>query len=220
MSEDDGQRPSRSHGVGSALALVCGVGVLIVLTIAIYRSVPPPAPDVGEIATVLRVPIEIPDFSLQKAGGEDFDLASLRGHWSFVFFGYTYCPAVCPMTLLVLHRMHEILEKTPDVLSDAQFVFVSVDPERDRDRVSNYAAYFDPSFVGVTGEQADLARLTKALGVYYKKEEGASGDEYEVDHTQALLLIDPQARLYATFGSPHDPKALAEAFRRIRKARR
>jgi len=100
---------------------------------------------------------------------------------------------------------------------DVQFVFVSVDPERDTPAVvARYLAHFDPALVGATGERAEMERLTAGLGVGQVRNPGA-GDEYTVDHSTAFVLIDPDARLAAYFSAPHDRDALAADLSRLPK---
>ena len=108
-------------------------------------------------------------------------------------------------------------ENGPD---SGQFVFVSVDPERDSvDRLRNFVPYFHTDFIGATGSDDQLEILTEALGIHHHKVEGGSERDYLVDHTTSVLLIDPDRRLHAIFPIPHDPGAIAEAFRRIREHR-
>jgi len=182
-----------------------------------YRAMPPKPPDLGDVAMVLPVPMDIPDFALSSQDGNPFGKQRLVGRWSFVFFGYTYCPTVCPATLSVLHQVRRLLGNDPQLVGDMQVVFISVDPERDTlERLATYVSYFDPTFIGVTGTSSELERLTKALGVYYKKAAQISPEEYEIEHTQSVMLFDPQGRLEAIFGNPTDPKAIAKAFRNLR----
>jgi protein SCO1/2 len=167
-------------------------------------------------ATVLPAPKPLPPFSLVDQDHRPFGLERLKGKWSFLFFGYTHCPDVCPMTLATMRTAHEHLAATPSVLENAQFVFVSVDPERDTpEQLKSYVSYFNKDFLGVTGDEAQLQDLTHQLGILYVRAGGSEGD-YAVDHTTAILLIDPEARLSAIFSAPHDAEKIASAFLKIR----
>jgi protein SCO1/2 len=189
----------------------------------LVAAAPPAAPVVGEAAEVLRVARPLPDFALRDQHGRPFDRARLTGHWSFVFFGYTFCPDVCPNTLGTLARVHALLDDA-GTGADVQFVFVSVDPQRDTpERLAAYLPYFDDSFLGATGDAGEIERLTGTLGVVHRRGEdagaraGAAADgDYLVDHTAAVLLVDPQARLVARIDHPEDPEAMAAAFGRLR----
>lgn len=189
--------------------------------IALVRAVPPPALDVGDTATVLRVPLPVDDFTLTDHEGNDFDQSRLEDHWSFLFFGYTSCPAVCPMTLGNLSDVKKLVDGDPDAAGvKVQFVFVSVDPERDStERLKTFVPYFNPEFIGATGTPEQLETLTESLGIYHHQEPGGSERDYLVDHTTSVILIDPERRLHAIFPAPHDPGAVAEAFRLIRRHR-
>jgi protein SCO1/2 len=198
---------------GSAL-LVLALGAWFV--IALLRAAPPPPFDPGPAATVLRVPKALPAFALSDHGGRPFDRTRLQGHWSFLFFGYTFCPDVCPNTLSVLREVHERLGGRD--LAGVQFVFVSVDPERDSlERLARFVPYFHPDFIGVAGDEGALEPLVKALGIHYARRQGEAQEGYLVDHTVAVMLIDPEARLQAVFSTPHEPDAVADAFRKIRQ---
>jgi protein SCO1/2 len=188
--------------------------------IALSRAAPPPAFDAGPAASVLSVPRLLPSFALTDHEGQPFDESRLEGHWSFLYFGYTFCPDVCPITLVNLRDVRELLEARggAHALDGVQFVFVSVDPERDTpERLAEFVPYFHADFIGVTGAANELERLTAALGIHHAKAEGGSERDYLVDHSTAVMLIDPQRRLHAVFSRPHDPDAIAAAFLKIRR---
>ena len=162
------------------------------------------APPAALSATVLPAPADLPEFALVDGDGARFDRDALRGRWSLMFFGFTHCPDVCPLTLQVLASARQRLAEDgfaplPDI------VFVSVDPERDTvDSVREYAAYFGPATIGVTGDLAELRRLTDGLGIYFQKNAAEEDGSYGVDHSAAVLLVDPGANFRALFGAPHE----------------
>ncbi|MDH3547120.1 MAG: SCO family protein [Gammaproteobacteria bacterium] len=168
--------------------------------LAYQLIVPPPAP---RTATVLPAPSELPDFSLVDQHGESLGRDAFSGHWSLVFFGFTHCPDVCPLTL-------QVLASARQRLSDAGYaplphiVFVSVDPERDTPEViGRYVDKFGDDTIGITGELEELRKLTSGLGIYFQK--SIAGDaSYSVDHTAAVLVINPRAQFHALFGAPHE----------------
>ncbi len=168
-------------------------------------------------ATVLPGPKSLVPFRLTDQNGEAFSERSLEGRWSFLFFGYTYCPDICPTTLATLSLMEKKLQSS-GVAAPHQVVFVSIDPDRDTPaRLAEYVPYFNPSFVGVTGPEEELAGLTRQLGILYARAESQdiSTDNYLMDHSAAILLIDPEGRFHAVFSAPHDPLKMAEDFARI-----
>ncbi len=153
--------------------------------------------------TALPEPRALPDFALVDQAGRAFGRARLEGRWSLLFTGFTHCPDVCPTTLALMAELNRRVGR-----DDLQFVFVSVDPERDTpDAVARYLAHFDAALVGATGERAQMERLTAGLGLAQVRNPG-SGDEYTVDHSTAFVLIDPEARLAGYFSAPHVREAL------------
>jgi len=146
----------------------------------------------------------IPDFALTDAQGRPFSRHDLGGRWTLLFTGFTNCPDVCPTTLAL---MAELRREVPR--PDLQYLFVSVDPERDTPEVvGRYLAHFDPAILGATGSREEVERLTAGLGLAQVRNPGV-GDEYTVDHSTALVLLDPKARLAGYFQAPHVRAKLA-----------
>ncbi len=161
-------------------------------------------------------PKPLADFSLVDQRGAQFGRKELVGRWSFLFFGYTHCPDVCPATLSVLGQVQERIAKgreSPLV----QTIFVSVDPQRDSpEKLAEYMAFFDSGFVGLTGDMEQIDGFTQQLGAGYMRGEETSPGNYVVNHTSAIFLIDPRARVVASFSQPHDPATIAKLFHKIR----
>ena len=153
-------------------------------------------------ATILPAKIGLPAVSLVDQHGNAIDEQVFEGQWDLVFFGFTQCPDVCPMTLSVLSAARQHLldaGQTPV----PRIVLVSVDPERDTpDRMSAYMSNFGRDNLGVTGNLDQIRTLTDALGIFFEKRRNG-GELYSVDHSAAVLLIDPDGRFRAIFGSPH-----------------
>lgn len=173
----------------------------------------------GLHATVFDTPRDIENFTLADHTGKTFDNRSLKNHWSFVFFGYTHCPDVCPTTLSVLNGVAHKLGK-PD--ADVQFVFISVDPERDTpEKLGQFVSYFNGAFVGVTGTPEALDALTRQLGVVFERVADNSGSgKYVLDHSASVLLFDPAGRFHAVFTPPLSATDIAADFGRISQAYR
>lgn len=169
----------------------------------------------GVAATVLPEARPLPDFLLEDHRGKAFTNESLRGQWSFVFFGYTHCPDVCPITLALLNQVDQVLKKETDVVKH-KTIFISVDPERDTmAQLADYVPYFNPEFIGVTGSLENLQVLTKSLGIAFGKEGDTESVEYEVFHSARIMLIDPEARLKALFSFPHDVNTIVDDYKKI-----
>ena len=153
-------------------------------------------------------------FSAVDHENNPFTQADLRGKWSLLFFGFTHCPDICPVTLAVMDKVHEKVARGRDV----QSVFVSVDPERDtRQRMEQYLAAFNPEFIGLGGSAEQVAALTGQVGLAYFRDETEDGDNYLIDHGGSLFMIDPRGRLVGIFSPPHDAANVTDRFNRIRE---
>ena len=143
----------------------------------------------------------LPDFNLAQATGKPLTLADWRGHWSLAFFGFTHCPDVCPNTLAVFKRVFDELGKQGKA-AGLRFDFISVDPERDTaEKMASYIGYFHKDFNASTGSDAELTALTRALGLVYARVPDENGS-YTVDHSAAVVIIDPEGRQLGLFRPP------------------
>ena len=172
----------------------------------------------GQVITLFTDPKPLTAFALTDHKNRVFDLSSLKGKWSFLFFGFTHCPDVCPTTLAVLVRVRDNIAKNTVGAGDIQFVFVSVDPNRDTaSKVGQYVEYFDTAFLGVTGDSAQIGNLAGQLGAAYQVAITPGMEDYPVSHTAAVFLLDPQARYHAVFTPPHDAEAISKRFKVVRE---
>lgn len=166
----------------------------------------PPAVPVQ--ATILPSPAPLSDFVMMDQDGDVFDRDSLRGRWSMVFFGFTHCPDICPVTLQQLSvARRQMADADPDaVLPD--IVFVSVDPGRDTVAIlSQYVRAFGDDVIGIRGDPAELEKLARTFGIYYHVA-AAEGDAYAVEHSAAVVVVNDNAEFHAVFSAPHDVAAL------------
>ncbi|MDI3341240.1 MAG: SCO family protein [Sphaerobacter sp.] len=138
--------------------------------------------------SVIDPPLPIPDATLTGAGGDARQLSDFRGKVVAIYFGYTYCPDVCPTTLAALARAKQALGKRGD---DVQVVMITVDPERDTPEITQeYVSRFDPTFVGLGGDVARIRQVATGMGVYFEKQQRGSAGGYLVDHTATVLVLD------------------------------
>jgi len=167
-------------------------------------------------ATLLPVPRPLDDFSLTTQDNGILDRESLRGHWTFLAFGYTHCPDVCPTLMATFDALEKELGKSSGA-PQPEFLFVSVDPERDTPRrIGEFTRYFNPRIRGATAGHEALHHFTDQVGILYQRSEAPeSAMGYLVDHSASILLLDTKVRLAAIFGLPHNPRAMAEDFRAI-----
>ena len=170
------------------------------------------------VMTLFPDPKPLLAFALTDDSRRVFDLAALKGKWSFLFFGFTHCPDVCPTTLAELARAHDEIAKSKGGAEMVQFVFISVDPSRDTaSKLRQYVDYFDATFVGVTGDNAQIGNLAGQLGAAYQVAITPGMENYPVYHTAAVFLVDPQARYHAVFTPPHDGEAISKRFKVVRE---
>ena len=144
------------------------------------------------------------NLSLTDHNGQQRQLADFKGKVVVVFFGYTQCPDVCPTTLLA---MREVLSRLGEDGKRVQVLFVTVDPERDSAQLlSEYVTAFDPSFIGLRGDEAATATAAKEFKVFYAKHAGTEPGTYGIDHTTGSYVFDPQGRLrlLVRHGEPAD----------------
>lgn len=167
-----------------------------------------------ESGTVLTPPRPLPAAAFTDHRGEPFGDEQLRDRWSLLFFGFTSCPDICPMTLTILAQVETALADLPAPLRP-QVVLVSVDPKRDTpEQLAKYVQFFSPSFVAVTAPQATLDEFTRQMGVPVGITP-LGDDNYTVDHSAAVFAINPDGALRALFSPPHAAGTLAEDFRRL-----
>jgi protein SCO1/2 len=177
-----------------------------------------PQPDLtGLEGTRFPEPRPLQTFDLVDHTGKHFGNKELEGNWTFMFFGYTHCPDVCPTTMTTLNSVAQRLEDQPE---NARFVFISIDPERDSpEQLSRFVPYFNKEFIGVTGAPEDLERLTGQLGIMYARAlENTSAGGYIMDHTASILLFDPDGHFHAVFSPPFTPEQLTRDFVKLSKA--
>jgi protein SCO1/2 len=152
----------------------------------------------------------IADFHLIDSQGRPFTRAALLGRPTLVYFGFTHCPDECPDTLAALAR---VTRQT--AVPGLQVLFVTVDPQRDTPAVlAGYLRHFDPSFLGLTGDPAEIGRLAATLGIGISRV-NLPGGGYDFDHTEAILLFDSRAREVGVFTPPFDVRKLAQSLRRV-----
>lgn len=155
--------------------------------------------------------------ALVKDNGQTFAIDDLTGQWHLLFFGYTHCPDICPTTMGVLAQAKKAAEADGQIFP--RVVFVSVDPERDKvEMLGQYVRYFDKDFIGVTGDPTLIQALALQMSVVYMKmpaEAGADADGYVVDHSSALLLLNPEGRLEAFLNPPHEPATILRDIQKV-----
>ncbi|UUO23910.1 SCO family protein [Colwellia sp. M166] len=146
---------------------------------------------------------DVKPFELTDHLGNTFNNASLKEHWSWMFFGYTSCPDVCPTTL---QEMNFIYDELKAIANNSQVLLVSVDPKRDtQEKLASYIGYFNPEFKALHGDHGTLFPFARNLGLMYAITESNGDDHgqtvsnYLVDHSASLVLINPAGKVEAIF---------------------
>ena len=147
--------------------------------------------------TVIQSPSPSFNFKLSGANG-DVSLNDYRGKLVLIYFGYTFCPDICPATLAnVGQALRSLSEKQAN---DVQLIMISLDPERDTpEKLAEYMNHFYPTFIGITGSDEQLAEVTSLYGIFYQKSPGKTAETYLIDHTATLLVIDREGYLKLVF---------------------
>ena len=196
--------------IAIGLSLLLSLGMVLTLRLIAQRT-QPPAPYVG---TLIYPAEKLTEFALTDTNNKTVGLDLYRGKLTLMAFGYTHCPDVCPMTLGDFRRVKTALG---EVASEAQFVFVSVDGERDTPEfLQRYMMRFDPTFIGITGQPEAVQTFGKIFGLYVGfRQNEASAANYLVDHTASMYLIDEQARLVRVYPFATPPDDIATDMMRV-----
>jgi protein SCO1/2 len=188
------------------LIAVVAVAALTLGAVASYMTSRPAAPQIDGLLWPKSKALTA--FALEDHHGKAFTLDRITGRWTLLFFGYTHCPDVCPVTLSVLKNAIALMAESG--AEPLQVAFVSVDPERDTlEHMGAYVSHFSSDFLGVAGGDAELKDFARQLGVLYIHAEPDADGNYLVDHTAAMFLIDPRGHLVALFQAPHSAQTIA-----------
>jgi protein SCO1 len=199
--------------------LVMAVFILVVFALFLNKILTPRVLSPIELqvngAIEFTQPRRFPDFELIDQQGARFDKSRLLGRWTLVFFGFTHCPDICPTTMAALASWFETL--APDIQKTTQVVLVTVDPARDdQATMAQYVPYFHRDFVGLTGDFLTIKRLATQLNVAFTKV--LQGDDYTVDHSAIVALINPKGDYHAFFKPPLDAQKLSLTYGSMRNS--
>ena len=182
--------------------LIMGILLGSALAAGIFVATKVTTPAEPQYAFVLPEPGALPEFSLLDQTGAAVNANTFVGQWDLVFFGFTNCPDICPRTLQTLASAKAELVAA-ETTTLPRIVLVSVDPERDTpELLGQYVDYFGDDNLAVTGDLSEVRKLTAGLGIYFEKAPTEDGN-YGVDHTAAVLVIDPNGEFSALFSAPH-----------------
>jgi len=194
-----------------AVLFFCFIPVTVATEIPVY-----------ELKQVLiQPPVLLSDFQLVDQNEQVFDKKRLENKWTFLFFGYTHCPDVCPMTLTEMNDMFQTLSITPEYQADTQLVFVSVDPFQDNPKeLKEYLDYFTSPIIGAVAPVELLEVLTRQLNANHRRlivqDSETREKKYVVEHDASIYLIDPETSVRIRFPPPHDSSQLARIYIQFR----
>lgn len=221
---------SESEKAKNRRGLITLIGIVSILITAaafyvifdrIIGLAPPPVVDTGTAlvegetfdgATVLTPPREVADFTLIDSDSAPLSLSDLNGKAVLIYFGYTYCPDVCPITLGDFKRVKDELGEDAE---NVVFMMVSVDPKRDTaERLRQYMNNYDPEFVGLVGDETTLRQISPDYGLFYDVRDDGT-ETYLVDHTASTFLIDPEQRLSRIFTFATPTEVIVDNIRQV-----
>ncbi len=157
---------------------------------------------------------------LSMVEGQSFTNETLEGEWTLMFFGFTFCPDVCPATLAHMgHMMKALRNQSPELAARVNVVLVSVDPKRDSpEKLDGYVRFFDEDFIGVTGDPANLQALAQQLNVAYEFVGDMTSNDYLIEHSSHVVLINPKGDYQGILKPPFRAAQLAEALLQVDQA--
>jgi protein SCO1/2 len=203
---------NRTFGYVLIVALAAGLGLLAARHF--LGQEPAPQGPALQTVTLLPQPRELPAYTLRQSDGTQLIPGELAGHWTLVFLGFTFCPDVCPTTLAELAQAQKQWEALPES-TRPRVLFVSVDPERDTPaRTGEYARGFHPDTLAATADVPALEKFATSVGFVFMKVPGQKFEEnpndYSVDHSANIAVLDPQGRWAGLIRPPFQPQAIAD----------
>lgn len=184
-----------------------GIVALVLLGYFVAQQFGSPASYHG---SYIETPVAAPAFTVVTDKGP-LRLEDLRGTFVLVYFGYTFCPDVCPATLSTIKRALAELGKDAEQF---QLVFISVDPRRDTpERMGEYVRFYNPEFMGATADEAEIARIAASYGIHYTLNDAEDPVNYTVNHTSVVIAIDPQGNQRVIWPGEISAKDLAADLR-------
>ena len=204
--------------LGSVLSLVCAIGLGIAAQQ--WWAKLSSRESYSFYGTVLNKPRPLPVFTLEGTEGYAIDNRHLQGHWTFLFMGFTHCASICPVTMAELAKMAHLMSQQPD-LSRPTVVMITLDPKRDSlARMKDYVQSFNPQFLGARGSEEETHNLARFLGIAYTQVNSQvqkQANDYSIEHSGAIMLLNPRGELVAFFTHPHHADKLVNDYQHLVK---
>jgi protein SCO1/2 len=191
----------------SSLPLLAAVLVAVAATIGLLFYLSGAKKSGNDEAPLIGGHFELIDFN-----GKPFTDKDLKGKYSLIYFGYTYCPDVCPTEL---QTMTAALEQLGSLAEKIRPIMISVDPKRDTPKVlKEYLSNFYPTFIGLTGTPEQIKKAGNAYRVFYRKTDEKSASDYLMDHSSIVYLMDENGKYLKHFAYGTTPEKLAQGIRK------
>lgn len=179
--------------------------IIVIVALMMNKVLTPKVPSLEMLrangAVVFNTPRVFSDFTLQDHNSRAFTQKNLEGKWSLLYFGFTQCPDICPTTMMDLNN---VMQALPVALQEnLQILLVSLDPARDTPEIlAQYVPYFNPKFIGVTGDFLTIRRFANQVNVAFSKV--TQGDDYTIDHAGNIVLINTRGDYHGFFKPPFE----------------
>jgi protein SCO1/2 len=200
--------PEQVSGIRNTLIVTVGL-IALILGLFLYTFLSPKSLSEDALRNLgyygFPQAREIKPFNLTDHHGNPVSEQDLKGEWQLMFFGFTFCPDICPTTMGVLNRAIAELPTKPQV------VMVTVDPERDTpEALARYVPSFNPEFVGYTGTFDDIVGLATNVNIAFGKVPGKEPGTYTMDHAASIVVVDPQGRYAGFIKAPHQATNISQ----------
>lgn len=208
--------PNQKQGISFTVIILSAV-VSVILGVFFAENWKKAEKPYSYHGTVLKEARVLTSFDLPSTTESRFSNDNIRDQWTLVFFGFTHCPMMCPTAMAELNQVYHLLEKDK-VKTLPQIVMVSVDPDRDTiDGMRDYVTRFNPHFMGAVGNEKQIRAMTAELGIAYEKVKSRDGKagEYDIQHSGAIIVLNPKGRLKGFFNWPHKISDIVEDYKHL-----
>ena len=198
----------------------CIVVMVVVVTLFVNKVTTETRLTVDELKDLgmysIDPPRELGDFELVTSSGSRVIPSDFRGNWNFLFFGFTFCPDICPVTMKMLSNIDSQLE--PDLKNKSMVYLVSVDPDRDTpEQLRTYLDNFNQDFEGLTGGLDQIYTFATRVNVPFTPQSNNPDPYYTVDHTGSIVVINPEGKYAGFFRAPHNEEKIKTAIKDLLK---
>lgn len=194
-------------GIVALVTLI--LGVYLAITISPPDSMKKPLSEKTSYMNWYPQARALHDFTLTDHNNQAMTVQNLKGKWTLVFVGYTFCPDICPVTMAEINKIYPELQQSVTT-APLQIWFLSVDPKRDTtERLNEYINYFNADFVASTGPHDQLFPLVRSMGMMYAMSDDASNPNYLVDHSASIVVINPNGNVVGRFKPKQQPGKLS-----------